>query len=147
MEQDPCDILMGSWTPLWWKQIICPYIEDVVRSSETPDSEWCFEVIAVSKNSAMERGWELILCALHEILVSIFILWVNPQETGWPPCGFNPIYWILPLTIRQSLSCDLNTRFLEHKTPQTHFLFLVSTSFTPISPHPRRHSPLHHSNW
>ncbi len=95
----------------------------------------------------------LSLCAQHETRASIFMLGGNPLETGWPLCGLNPIYRMLPLTKCQSLfspfekMSDLNTRFLEHKNTSAtlslscyHFFQFLAQDITSLRPTKASHS-------
>lgn len=112
-----------------------------------PDSEWWFEALAVDRDSAIERGWGLLLCAQRETLASIFMLWGDPLETIRPPCGLNPIYQMLPPTKRQSLSSPLwENKWPRHKAPGTRNTS-ATLSFSCHHLHRFPSSTWHHSNW
>lgn len=118
----------------------CPrsYIDDVLCWSDLQTLADGLRLFAVDRDSAIERLRALIMCPELNP-ASIFMLGGgDPLETGWPPCGLNPIYWMLPLTKSQSLSSpsekrsDLNKRFPEHQIPKPHFCFLSMTSFADL---------------
>lgn len=103
-----------------------------------PDSGWWFETFCRWQGFSDREVKSSYYVPRIKPCINIHAWGGDPLETGWPPCGLNPIYWMLPLTKSQSLSSpsekrsDLNKRFPEHQIPKPHFCFLAMTSFADL---------------